>query len=241
MPHNPQLKLRIHNCPPHLRRQVHELLHVLTDLRLSEAQQVVFWDAFPGNEKKCQVFWKEILKFWHAGKSKRQALTVFLQSHWDSIKQPPPEISKEPSRGSIDWLRWFRRQPSEDRPLPTRATAWQWRFLYPFCFLYRLDKSFPQPLLFLVKSRSIVLDGPAHLQQWLPLIPKRGDVFKHICVGPLQHERQSWKSTNSPESSASRSNHYRRSKTVAQPKDARLGRGDGSTFVFFIFHSLLLY
>ncbi len=123
MPQNPQLKLRIHNCPPHLRRQVHELLHVLTDLHLNEEQQVAFWDAFPGNEKKCQVFWKEILKFWHAGKSERPALTSFLQGQWDSIKQLPPEISKEPSRGSFDWIRWFRRQPSEDRSLPARATV----------------------------------------------------------------------------------------------------------------------
>jgi hypothetical protein len=123
MSRNAQLELRKHNCPPDLRRQMHELLSILAYLGLNEEQQVVFWDAFPGNEKKCQVFWKEILKFWHAGKSKRPALTLFLQSNWNSIKQPPPEISKEPSRGSFAWFRWIKRQPSEEPPLRARATA----------------------------------------------------------------------------------------------------------------------
>jgi len=108
MSHNAQLELRKRSCPPHLKRQVHELLYLLTSLRLNEEQQVIFWDAFPGNEVRGRSFWQEYLGYWHDGKSERPALMIFLESRWESIHAPDVSVQKQPSRGSYEWLLWFR-------------------------------------------------------------------------------------------------------------------------------------
>ena len=121
MSHNAQLELRKRGCPPHLKRQVHELLHLLTNLGLREDEQVIFWDAFPGNEMRGKAFWQEYLGYWHDGKSERPALTAFLQSRWDSLRVPQPELQEQPSRGSYEWLLWFRRLFLREGSLPPRA------------------------------------------------------------------------------------------------------------------------
>lgn len=123
MSHNAQLKLRKHNCPSDLKRQAHELLHLLTYLGLNEEQQVVFWDAFPGNEQMGRSFWREFLGFWHEGKSERPALLVFLKDHWDSVDPARTSDEREPSRSSYRWLRWFERLSSRVPILQTRATT----------------------------------------------------------------------------------------------------------------------
>ncbi len=123
MSHNAQLELRKRGCPPHLKRQVHELLYLLTSLGLSEEQQVAFWDAFPGNEVSGRAFWQEYLGYWHDGKSERPALIVFLQSRWNSVCVPEVSAQKEPSRSSFEWLLWFQRLLPGDGNLPPRATS----------------------------------------------------------------------------------------------------------------------
>ncbi|TAK56870.1 hypothetical protein EPO17_03530 [Patescibacteria group bacterium] len=130
MSHNAQLELRKRQCPAHLRRQMHELFRVFGFLRLNEAEQIRFWDAFPGNQKKKEEFWKGFLKFWRKGRSQREALEIHIEDLWLSInpRKVWPESAPEAPKSFPWWLRWlhpfFRTKRGEGSPpLAPRATA----------------------------------------------------------------------------------------------------------------------